>query len=179
MTQFEQTESKEQPKQQYTPNQYRNSKDAKKLKEFMKSFSKDADVLARPCIFEQLPMLFLELDEEFNNNPLLSTQFPEQVYERMEALLLFKSDKATNSSADKMILTSDLIQQQFDGKADENIQIAAQSNQQILELHDLIETYAEKFKRITDPILFWFQVLLPKESSAGTSSGIEFLLQVV
>ena len=77
MTQPEQTENKEQPKQQYTPNQYRNSKDAKKLKEFMKNFSKDADVLARPCIFEQLPMLFLELDEEFNNNPLLSTQFPE------------------------------------------------------------------------------------------------------
>ncbi|CAL6007130.1 Proteasome_activator pa28 beta subunit-containing protein [Hexamita inflata] len=161
---------------QYEPNMYRNSKEAQEFKVYMKSQSKNTAAEARVAIFEELPKLFLQLDSEMQSNPLLNIAFSQQTYERMEALLLFKSE---NHKALQLSVNPELIRANFNGKSDENVQIAAQSNQQILEMHKLIEKYAELFKKVADPILFWFQVLLPKETSSGTTTGVEFLIQII
>eukprot|EP00703_Trepomonas_sp_PC1_P001293 JAP95313.1 Proteasome activator pa28 beta subunit-containing protein [Trepomonas sp. PC1] len=140
----------------------------------MRSQTTTAQDDARIAIFKQLPQLYLDLNEELAKNNLLNPQQIKQNYNRTEALLIYKNQQ----EAAQLTVNSSLIQKIFNGKDQENIQIAAQINPHVQELHNLVEKYAERFKQIADPVLLWFQVLLPKDTTKATANQ-EFLIQLL
>ncbi|KAH0573027.1 Proteasome activator pa28 beta subunit-containing protein [Spironucleus salmonicida] len=130
----------------------RSSSEAKQLAKTIKNSMLPAKNLAFTAIYEHLPHLIQQIETELKS-PIYAYSTQNDYYNKM--MLLCSDFPSTNS-----------------------LSILRMPSAQNMLIYKTAENFSNAFRKILDSILFWFQVLLPKQTSSGADHKQDVLISL-